>query len=525
MNCHDFTLRLRALTRAKRVEKDLDDELAFHIEMQIRKNVAAGMSETEAARQARIQFGRTTQVAEECRDARGIGVIETVWQDIRYAIRGFRRSPTFVLTLVATIAVGLGLDTALFTVFNATYFRPIAVREPGTLYEAFWTDRAGDSQGFSWPEYRQFCSSNPAFSEAFGYIHTEARVNSRTALGTLVTGDYFQVLGIGATLGRTLVPEDTSAPGREPVIMLSYQAWRNRFSGDPDIVGKKVLLRGYPFEVVGVALAGFTGLGSRPVEFWAPLTMSARFESDDIFGPTQPRSLSIVGRLKAGHSVGQTQSALTIWMQRLTSNGPSASKAVRALLFSHATTKPLKIANAFAFSSILAAFSLVLLIGCANVANLMLARSLARQREIGIRLSLGASRGRVVRQLLTESFLLALPSAAAGIAVSEAIIRICVRVLIATLPPGISDFAVKIPQMHVAYAASGISAIVPTPRLCRLFARRPCGRRPRRTRIRHNQRLSKKVSSWSSGRYRPGLTPRDGLCESAFSFNFMSACR
>jgi hypothetical protein len=212
MNWHDFTLRLRALTRAKSVEKDLDDELAFHIEMQIRKNVAAGMSETEAAKRARIQFGRVTQVTEECRDARGIGVIESVWQDIRYAVRGFRRSPTFVLTVVTTIALGLGLDTALFTVFNATYFRPVAVREPGALYEAFWTDRTGDSLGFSWPEYRQFCPSNLAFSEAFGYIHTEARVNSRTVLGTLVTGDYFQVLGIGATLGRTLVPEDSLAP-------------------------------------------------------------------------------------------------------------------------------------------------------------------------------------------------------------------------------------------------------------------------------------------------------------------------
>lgn len=468
MNRHDFMLRLRALTCRDRVDRELEDELACHIEMQVRKNVAAGMSETEAGRQARIQFGGAAQVTEECREARGIGLIETTWQDVRYAVRGFRRSPTFVLTVVATIALGLGLDTVLFTVFNATYFRPINVREPRALYEGYWMDRAGHSYGFSWPEYREFLKANPAFSEALGYIHTEARLNGRTTAGALVTGEYFQMLGIGAALGRTLLPEDSSVPGREPAIVLSYQAWQNRFSSDPDVVGKKVLLRAYPFSVVGVASAGFAGLGSRPTEFWTPITMSARFEAGpDVFGPEHPRSLSIVGRMKAGFSVGQAQSALTLWAQRLAADGPDSGKAARAFLFSRATTKPLRLENALALSSILAAFSLVLLIGCANVANMMLARSLARQREIGIRLALGAARSRVVRQLLTECLLLALPSALAGIAVSEAAIRLCVRVLTATIPPGVADFATRLPELHSDFrvfaftlAAAFASAIV-----------------------------------------------------------------
>src|SRR5580700_852578 len=142
MNWHDLMLRARALIFHKRAESDLEDELAFHIEMQTRKNVAAGMSETEAQHRARIEFGGATQVKEECRDARGVGLIETTWQDARYAIRGFRRSPVFVLTVVATIALGLGLNTALFTIFNSTYFRPIGVHDPGSLYEAYWRDRA-----------------------------------------------------------------------------------------------------------------------------------------------------------------------------------------------------------------------------------------------------------------------------------------------------------------------------------------------------------------------------------------------
>src|ERR1051325_6191673 len=168
MNSQDLMLRLRALTFHQRVERELEDELGFHIEMQTRKNIAAGIPEAEARRQARIQFGGSTQVSEECRDARGIGLLETIWQDVRYALRGFRRSPTLVLTIVGTIALGLGLDTALFSIFNATYFRPIGVRDPATLYELYWMDRSGNAHDYSWPEYQELLQSNPAFSAALG---------------------------------------------------------------------------------------------------------------------------------------------------------------------------------------------------------------------------------------------------------------------------------------------------------------------------------------------------------------------
>ena len=447
MNWHDLTLRLRALAFHKQVERDLEDELDHHIEMQARKNEAAGMNAAEARRRARIQFGGATQVREECRDARRVGLIETTWQDVRYAIRGFRRSPILVLTVVATIALGLGLNTALFTIFNATYFRPIGVHDPHSLYEFLWADRAGPHD-YTWPEYREFLRENPAFSEALGYRHTEARMDGRTMLGTLVTGEYFRVLGVGAARGRTLLPGDSAAPGREPVIVLSYQAWKSRFSGDPDIVGRKVLLRGYPFEVVGVASAGFAGLGSRPADFWAPLTMGIRFDAGpDLFGPQNPRSLSIVGRLKAEFGVRQAQAGLTLWAQRFTAAGPSGAKAVQTIMLSRATAKPLNLKTVLVFSPILVAFSLVLLMACSNVANMMLARAMSRQREIGIRLSLGASRGRLIRQLLTESLLLALPSAVAGVMVSQAAIRVCIAVLLATLPPGVPDFGARLPEL------------------------------------------------------------------------------
>jgi predicted permease len=448
----DLWLRLRALVFHKRMERDLEDELASHIEMQARKNLAAGMSEAEARRRARIQFGGVAQVAEDCRDARGVNLIATMFQDLRYALRGFRRSPIFVLTVVATIALGLGLDTALFTIYNASYFKPVAVRDPHSLYEVYWRDRAGQGHGFTWLESQEFLARNPAFSEALASRHTQARLDGRNVPGTLVTGGYFLVLGVGAVRGRTLLPEDSSAPGREPVIVLSYRAWQNRFAGDPDIIGKKVLLRGYPFEVVGVARAGFAGLGSYPSEFWVPLTMATRIEGGidgnaDLFGSKQPREISIVGRLKTGFHVSQAQAGATLWTQRFTADSPDAAQAGQAVLMSRATYKPWNPANTLVFSPILIAFSLVLLIGCANVANMMLARAMSRQREIGIRLSLGAVRGRLIRQLLTEAILLALPAAAAGFAVSQVAIRLCMRVLLATLPAGIADFGARLPAL------------------------------------------------------------------------------
>jgi predicted permease len=449
MNRRGLMLRWRALLGRERLERDIDDELEFHIEMEAHKNREAGMHAAEALRLARLRFGGQAQVGEECREVRGVSLVETMWQDIRYAIRGFRRSPWMVATVVATIALGLGLDTALFTIFNATYFRPIGVRDPRALYEFYWMDRTGAGHDFSWDEYREFAAWNPAFSAAFGYRNAEVRLDGRDVPGTLVSGEYFQVLGVGAALGRMLLPEDASAPGSRPVVVLSYQAWQKQFSADPEIVGKKLLLRGYPFDVVGVAPAGFTGLGARPAEFWAPLTMAARFETGmDLFGPARPRAISMVGRLREGYGEKQARAGLTLWTRRFTASAADSEKAMQAVLVSRATSKPLNLKSALALSPILIACSLVLLIGCANVANLMLARSLARQKEIGIRRALGAPRKRLVRQLMTECLLLALPSAAAGIAVSEAAIRVCLRVLVTTLPAGVAGFAARIPDLH-----------------------------------------------------------------------------
>jgi predicted permease len=433
----DLKLRVRALLFGRRVERELDEELRFHLEKSARKNAVAGASSEEAARLARVRFGGIDPVKEDCRMVRGTQVVETTLRDLKYALRGFQRNPLFVLTVVGTISLGLSLNTALFTLFDNFVLRPLPVRDPYSLYAFNWTDRAGRPHAFSWSEFENFSKNNPAFSEVTAIHGVDARSDGRPLLGVLVTGNYFAMLGGVAALGRTLSPEDSSAPGREPVIVLSYAAWLNKFGADPNIIGTKLLLHGYPLEVIGVTQEGFRGLDAAPLDFWAPLTLAPQLGSagnrfvDSDFG--------IVGRLKRRVSVSQAEAALTGWTRHVTEDRPESERAAGVMLESRATAIRLSLKVIALFSPLGVAVGLVLLLACANVANMMLARAMARQREIGIRLSLGASRGRLIRQLLMESTLLAIPAGLAGFLVSRTAVEAGLRIMYATLPPDIAQ--------------------------------------------------------------------------------------
>jgi predicted permease len=440
MNRHDLLLRIRGFFLRRRAEQELDEELRFHLEMQTRKNAALGASSAEAARLARIRFGGLDPVKEECRTVRGTQLIETTLRDIQYALRGFRRSPLFVLTVIGTIALGLGLNTALFTIFSTYVLRPLSVHDPYSLYSFVWTNRSGSEHRFSWRDFEKFRETNPAFSEVVATEYLFGRMDGRPMAGELVTGNYFKMLGVSGARGRTLLPEDGAASGKDPVMVLSYSTWRDKFGADPDIVGKKLVVRGYPLQVIGVAKEGFGGLMSASPDYWAPLTMAGQLE------PGVDLRLWIIGRLQSGWSIGQARAALTIWAKQLTSDLPDAEKAANVILQSNATAIRLSPQVIVTFSPLMAAFGLVLLLACANVANMMLARAMARQREIGIRLSLGAGRRRLIRQLLTESVLLAIPAGLAGFFVSRATIDLGVRAMFATLP---SDMAELIPAVSL----------------------------------------------------------------------------
>jgi len=446
MKWADLRLRLRALASRNRVEGELEEELQFHVAMQTRKNLAAGRPAGEAARQARIQFGGVEQVKEECRTTRGTAWIEACAQDIRYAFRVFRKAPGFALSVVATIALGLGLNTTVFTIFNAYVLRPLAVRDPYSLYKLIWNNRSGLSSGFQWLEFESLRKDNPAFSEVVGQHYLFARVEGHPLHGELVTGNYFRMLGVSAVRGRMLLPADASVPGGEPVMVLSYLAWQRKFGGDPNMLGKKLVVHGHPLEVIGIVKPEFTGLGDVPRDFWAPLTMAGQLaDGPNLFGPENPARVEVVGRLRHGLSQSRATAALATRVREIGAARPDIEKPTGARLESQATAIHLTAEFVAFFSVILAAFGLILLIACANVANLMLARAMARAREIGIRLSLGAARGRLIRQLLTESILLALPAGAGGFAISQATVQFGEKLMFATMPRDFAEFVTLVP--------------------------------------------------------------------------------
>jgi predicted permease len=407
-----------------------------------RKHVSRGLSPRDAARTARKHFGSVAVVEDLARDQRGIGAFDRSVQDVRYALRGFRRAPTFTATVVGTIALGLGLNTAVFTIFNAYVLKPVAVRDPHSLYEVQWQSRAGAWHRLSWAQFGQFRRDTRVFSDVIAERRLVALIDGHTSYAALVSGNYFDMLGVRADLGRTLLPADTAAPGGPPIAVLSRALWQRQFGSDPAIVGRRILVQGVPCEVVGVAREGFAGLDLLPPhDLWLPITLQGRLEDGPgLFAPDSPRQVTVIGRLRTDVTRGAAEAASLVWARNLTRSLPDDQKASAVLLESKATSIPLSPMVMLAASPIICGFGLVLVIACANVANMMFARSLARQREIGIRLTLGASRARLVRQLLTESVLLSIPAAALGYVLSRAALDAGVRALFSTLPSEFTEF-------------------------------------------------------------------------------------
>lgn len=460
----DFLLRLRALFLRRRAERDLDDEISFHLEMETRKHVAAGMPPEQAARAARLRFGtQPSAVKDYVRDQHRIGFLETLFADIRYAVRGFRRAPLFALTVIGTIAIGLGWNTAAFTVFNAYMLRPIDARDPYSLYGIGWGNRDGDANPFVSNRLDDLRREHPGMTAIAAIYMLRTRLDGRFANCTLVDGEYFRMLGINPAMGRVIGPAD-DYPGSN-LAVLSYGAWQNRFDSAVDIVGQGVVVQGHPFTIIGVMPEGFSGLGHGFPDIWAPLGSAAAFGVPGAAGhppnglaSNPPMAVNLAGRLAPGVRKEQAQAALTAWIQRL-----ALEHSPYAQLQSLATLVPLSRRVVGPFVSVGVVFFLVLLSACANVANLMLARAMARQREIGIRLSLGAARARLIRQLLTESALLAIPSAALAFILSQAFLAAASRLLLATVPPAFLDqahFPSLAPDIHVFWFMIGAAAVV-----------------------------------------------------------------
>jgi predicted permease len=356
----------------------------------------------------------------------------TLLQDLRFTIRLLRRVPGFVLTVVMTLGIGLGLNTALFTLFNAYLLRPIAVRDPYSLYQLSATTKAlrkgrnVQRADYTWDQY-QAIRAMPVFSEVLATRELYARVAERNEDGALVSGNYFAMLGVRIALGRAILPDDAATPGSAAVVVLSNQLWKSAFAGDPGILGRKIAINGRPFEVIGVCGPDFNGMGESPEDFFVPATMIKALVPG-------PENLNIIGRLTPGMSLGAARAGLTLAVRHMTENLPEDDRAVDALLTSRATQLPMNPRMLAVFSPLIGAFVLVLVICCANAANMMLARAIGRQREIGVRLAIGASRARLIRQLLSEGLLLAALAGATAYTVAFFTIRGAQRLLVSTLP-------------------------------------------------------------------------------------------
>ena len=439
-------VRLRALFHVSTMEAELDEELQYHLDAETERNIARGLTPRDAALAARRAFGNPTQLKEEVRDSWNRRWWERLVADTRYALRSFRRAPAFAATVIATIALGLGLNTTAFTLFDAYVLRPMTVRDPASLYQITWQDRADDVRGFTWRGYQDIRNNRDAFTETFAFRSIFTRIDSLPAYGQLVSGNFFSMLGVGAALGRTLLPSDAVEPGGAPVLVLGYDSWRSRFGGDSSIIGKTLQVRGHALQVVGVAARGFGGLGDTPLDFWAPATMNdVLFDGDSVFGTHPTEAFWLTGRLRPELSPSQGSAWVMSWLRAHHRDARGREVPADVTLRSRATSIALTPEFVIFFTPIATAFVLVLLIACANVANMMLARGLARQRELGIRLSLGAARGRLVGQLLTEAVLLAIPAALLGFAISRVTIGGGIRLMFATIPAELGPYLRIVP--------------------------------------------------------------------------------
>jgi putative ABC transport system permease protein len=417
----DLFFRLRSLFRHDTVEQEMNDELRFHFEQQVDKLMQSGMSKDEATRQARFKFGGEEKVREECREARGVRTVEMLFQDLHYGARKLLKDPSFTLVAVFTLALGMGATAAIFSVVDAVLLHPLPFRDPSRLvvvWENFLTlhhphNVAAPANFLDWENQNTVFDGMTAMADA--HANLTGSGDPRQIVVGNVTPGFMSVVGISPILGSGFNP-DNWKEGNDDVVLLDYGFWNERFGGDPAIVGKTIELNGKPVVVVGIAPKDFTLFikdgtltGSRP-QMWSPWAVPKDW-GDRKQGVG--RYLTVLARMKPGVTIAQAQEQMSTIASRLQQEYP--------LTNAHwgATVVPIREQLSGdlrpALLTLFGAVAFVLLIACANVSSLLLARAAKREREIAIRAAIGASRRRIARQLLTESILLAASGGVMGL--------------------------------------------------------------------------------------------------------------
>ena len=414
--------RAAGLVRARREEREFAAELEANLQLHIEDNQRRGLPPAEARRQALVALGGVDAASEAHRDQRGLPFFEAFAQDVRFGVRTLGKNPVFTAVIVLTLALGIGANTAIFSVVDAVLLRPLPFRDPDRLVSVWQTNRTHNNEldGFSPANFLDYRDDAPAFDGlvAMNYWSFDytGKGEPESFRGELVSRDFFQLLGVTPVLGRPFLPEEYE-PGKERVVLLSHGLWVRRFGADPAIVGQRIPLRDESYLVAGVLPENFhlPWLGADR-EVFAPMTFTpqSRQQRTSSF-------LMVLGRLKQGVSADQARAMVSSTAERLGREFPTEDGSVGAairplgeLMTGHIRPLLLLVSGAA---------GLVLLIGCANIANLLLVRGSQRGREFAIRASLGAARSRVVRQLLTESFVLCAAGCAGGLLLARGSLR------------------------------------------------------------------------------------------------------
>ena len=419
-----------ALFRRSRLEQGMDVELRAHIEAYTADLIRSVLPRAEAERRARIEFGGIEAVKERCREARGLRWPDELNQNLRYAFRSLRKAPGFTAAAVLSLAIGIGVNTAIFSVVSAALIRPLPYSRPDTLVTVCETEttRPESCGAFANANYFDLRAQTPSLADVAAHVSTGAGLigagDAEQILGRQVTGNMFALLGVGAALGRAMVPGDGD-PGNPRVILLSHALWLRKFGGQADVVGRSLNLDGKGYTVIGVMPAAFRFPGADD-EFWLPLRFDARDRQE-----RSNHNLHCIGRLNRGVTLRQAQTDASFVARRLQKEFPATNVGIDFGLVP--LRESLTRTARTALLVLLLAVALLLLIACANVGNLVLTRSTVRRRELAVRAALGAGRGRLVRQLLTESLCLSTVGGAAALCLCLAL----TRVMRASLPPAL----------------------------------------------------------------------------------------
>jgi predicted permease len=440
----EFWRRLMFLFRRKTFQHELQEEMQFHLEMKARALSAAGVAPEEAGHAAQRQFGNPLLLREASREAWGWNALETVFQDLRYGLRQLRRSPGFTSVALLTLALGIGVNTAVFTLMDAVMLRSLPVKDPQQLYSLGADDNCCEMTGlqgnftiYSYALYRHFQEHAPQFPQLAAFQagalplavrRSRGREAAQPYRGEFVSGNYFQTFGVPAYAGRLLTPGDDRS-GAPPTAVMSFRAWQQHYGGDPRVIGSPFVVNGKVFTIVGITPPAFYGdrLTSDPPDFWLPLGSEPLLSGPgSILHRPGEFWLYLTGRLRPGVPLAALQAQLTTELQQWLRTVPKLEEHNRReipqqrIILTPAGAGVTYLRDQYSggvrLLSILA--GLVLLIACANLANLLLAKSSASRVQMAARVALGASRARLIRQMLTESMLLALLGGAAGVAIA-----------------------------------------------------------------------------------------------------------